>query len=282
MLPMENFSDLNLNTDKVDSSYLLHRRFDRMGRLVGDSGMQKLFNTHVMIIGVGGVGSWTAESLVRSGVGQITLVDFDEICITNTNRQLPAMQGMVGKKKVEVMAERLKKINPQVEVKSLVQFYNLENSEDILSLHPDWVVDAIDNITAKCHLLAECRKRNQAVICSTGAGSRLDPLSVKIADLADSYQDNLAHQIRKTLRTKYNFPREGEFGIPCVFSEEPLRIPETLSYDLNGEFKCVCPQGQNDYHSCERRTVIHGTASFVTGTFGLVLASHIVRKITGV
>ena len=97
----------------VESKYVLHRRFDRMGRLVGDSAMEKLFRSHVMVIGLGGVGSWAAEALARSGVGQITLVDFDEICITNTNRQLHAVQGMVGKKKSEAMAERLRKINPQ-------------------------------------------------------------------------------------------------------------------------------------------------------------------------
>src|SRR6476661_1451236 len=105
-----------------ETKYVLHRRFDRMGRLVGDANMEKLFNTHVMVIGLGGVGSWAAESLARSGVGKLTLVDFDEVCITNANRQLHALQGMVGQKKALVMAERMKKINPQAQVEGLALF----------------------------------------------------------------------------------------------------------------------------------------------------------------
>ncbi|HPI40375.1 MAG TPA: ThiF family adenylyltransferase, partial [Pseudobdellovibrionaceae bacterium] len=135
----------------VTDTYLLHRRFDRMGRLVGDHKMAALFKSHVMVIGLGGVGSWAAESLARSGVGRLTLVDFDEICITNTNRQLHALQGLVGQKKAVVMAERLKKINPMSEVIPLTSFYNAENSESILSQKPDFILDAIDNLTAKCH-----------------------------------------------------------------------------------------------------------------------------------
>ena len=260
--------------------YLLHRRFDRMGRLVGDEAMRALFDAHVMIIGIGGVGSWAAESLARSGIGKITLVDFDEICITNANRQLHAVQGVVGKKKVEVMAERLRKINPQAQVEAIPLFYNAETSEQILALNPDWIVDCIDNITAKCHLLSVARERKLAVLTSAGAGSRIDPLKIKIADLAQTYQDAFAHQIRKELRTHYQFPRTGDFGIPCVFSDEPMSIPEKLSYDKEEGFQCVCPQGQNDYHSCDRRSIIHGTASFLTGSFGLVMASFVVREIS--
>lgn len=266
---------------KVPSEkYLLHRRFDRMGRLVGDEAMRALFDSHVMIIGIGGVGSWAAESLARSGVGKITLVDFDEICITNANRQLHAVQGVVGKKKVEVMAERLRKINPQAQVDAIPIFYNAETSEQILSLKPDWILDCIDNITAKCHLLSVARERRLSVLSSAGAGSRIDPLRIKIADLAQTYQDAFAHQIRKELRTHHQFPRTGDFGIPCVFSDEPMSIPEKLSYDKEEGFQCVCPQGQNDFHSCDRRSIIHGTASFLTGSFGLVMASFVVRQIS--
>lgn len=268
--------------NQVTEKYILHRRFDRMARLVGDESMQTLFNLHVMVIGVGGVGSWTAESLVRSGVGEITLVDFDEICITNTNRQLPALQGMVGKKKVQVMAERLQKINPQAQINIVPKFYSSDTSQEILSQKPDWVVDAIDNISAKCLLISECKKQNIPIVSSMGAGSRIDPLKIKIADLSASYQDPFAQQVRKSLRNDYGFPQGGkeEFGVPCVFSEEEQLIPETLSYDINGEFKCVCPQGQNNFHSCEKRNIIHGTASFVTGTFGLAISSYIIRKVS--
>jgi tRNA A37 threonylcarbamoyladenosine dehydratase len=128
-------------------NYTLHRRFDRMGRLVGDTGMQKLFKSRVMIVGLGGVGSWAAEALARSGVGELVLVDFDDICVTNANRQLHAMQGVVGEKKVDVMAERILKINPKVKVTALSEFYNEQNSERILAYEPDYIVDAIDNVT---------------------------------------------------------------------------------------------------------------------------------------
>ncbi|MBK7962884.1 MAG: tRNA threonylcarbamoyladenosine dehydratase [Bdellovibrionales bacterium] len=262
-----------------ETKYVLHRRFDRIGRLVGDEAMEKLFKTHVMILGLGGVGSWAAESLARSGVGKITLVDFDEICITNANRQLHALQGMIGKKKAEVMAERLRKINPQAVVEGLSMFYNAETSAEILGRKPDYVVDAIDNLTAKCHLLATCRHTHQKIITSGGSAAKLDPLQVKLVDLAETEMDPMVAQVRKILRSRYDFPEGKFFGIPCVFSAEEPTLPRELNYDGGQGFKCVCPQGQNDLHSCEKRNLIYGTASFVTGTFGLVMASWVVREV---
>jgi tRNA A37 threonylcarbamoyladenosine dehydratase len=278
---MEN-QNPNINPETgqpLENKYVMHRRFDRMGRLVGDACMEKLFRSHVMVIGLGGVGSWAAESLARSGVGKLTVVDFDEICITNANRQIHALQGLVGKKKAQVMAERLRKINPQAQVKEHVLFYNQENSETILSERPDFIIDAIDNLTAKCHLLATCRERGIPVITSGGAAARLDPLSVKLTDLAETHTDPLAQQVRKIMRTRHGWPREGQFGVPCVFSDEVPLMPEELKYDNGEGFKCVCPQGQNDFHSCDKRRMIYGTASFVTGNFGLAMASWVVRQI---
>ncbi|AFY01990.1 tRNA threonylcarbamoyladenosine dehydratase [Bdellovibrio bacteriovorus] len=261
-----------------ETEYVLHRRFDRMGRLVGDEVMKRLFNTHVMVIGLGGVGSWAAESLARSGVGKLTIIDFDEICITNANRQLHALQGLVGKKKAEVMGERLRKINPQNNVTVIPEFYNAENSEMMLSHKPDYIVDAIDNLTAKTHLLATCRERGIKVITSGGSAAKMDPLRIKKADLADTYVDPMAAQVRKMLRQKYDFP-EKNFGIPCIFSDETPIQPVELKYDHGQGFKCVCPKGQNDLHNCDSRNVIWGTASYVTGAFGLAMASHIVNEI---
>ncbi|MNJ94709.1 tRNA threonylcarbamoyladenosine dehydratase [compost metagenome] len=265
-----------------ETEYVLHRRFDRMGRLVGDEVMKKLFKSHVMVIGLGGVGSWAAESLARSGVGRLTVVDFDEICITNANRQLHALQGLVGKKKAEVMAERLRKINPQSEVVSIPEFYNAESSDKFLSLKPDYIVDAIDNLTAKSHLLATCRSLGLKVITSAGSAAKMDPTQIEIADLAATHTDPMAHQVRKILRQKHDFPEGRHFGIPCVFSaEEPMPSVE-LKYDKGTGFKCVCPQGQNNLHSCEHRPVMWGNASFVTGAFGLAMASWIVRDVKAV
>lgn len=262
-----------------DEVYVLHRRFDRMGRLVGDDAMARLMSSHVMVVGLGGVGSWAAESLIRSGVGRVTLVDFDAICITNTNRQLHAMHGMVGKKKVFAMAERLQKINPKSEVVAIDQFYNKEHADEILSHGPDMIIDAIDNLTAKCHLLATCVQRKIPVFSSGGSGGRIDPQMLTTADMSETYRDPLAANVRRILRQEYAFPRTGPMGIPCVFSKEEPIEPEILHYDGGKGFRCVCPMGKNEFHTCDKRSVIHGTASFVTGSFGFALAGLVVRHI---
>lgn len=268
------------NSKIVEDNYTLHRRFDRMGRLVGDDKMKQLFDSHVMVIGLGGVGSWAAESLARSGVGRITLIDFDEICITNANRQLHALQGFVGQKKANVMSDRLKKINPQAKIEALPLFYNKETSEQILNLKPDYILDAIDNLTAKTHLLNECRRQEIKVITSGGASGKMDPTRIKIIDLAQTNIDPLSHSVRKILRQEYAFPKEKFFNIPCVFSDETPIQPIELKYDMGQGFRCVCPQGEIDPHGCMHRSVIYGTASFVTGAFGLAMASWVVRNIT--
>lgn len=263
------------------SEFRLHRRFDRIGRLIGDKGMQCLSQTHVLVVGVGGVGSFAAESLVRSGVGKVTLVDFDLVCITNSNRQLQAIKGVVGKPKASVLAERLRLINPQAEIKSVPWAYDERTSSMLLEgrKRPDYVIDAIDNVSTKCHLLAKCRELSIPIVCSTGASGRWDPTKIQVTDLAKTTVDPLAQAVRKILRQKHNFPRKGKFGITAVFSTEALQNPEVLAYDKQGEFQCVCPNGENDFHSCESRSVIWGTAGFVTGAFGLTCASVAIREI---
>jgi tRNA A37 threonylcarbamoyladenosine dehydratase len=275
-------------TEAEMETYRLHRRFDRMGRLVGDSAMEKLFRTHVMIIGIGGVGSFAAESLARSGVGKITLVDFDEICITNFNRQIHSLQGLVGEKKADVMVDRLRKVNPQASIHSIPKFYNERLSNEIfdeaLKLQngskPDFVIDAIDSVTPKCHLLAKCIQEGIRVITSTGSGGKLDPTRIQIADLGQTQKDPLAKAIRRILRDQYGFPQTGDFSIPAVYSDEPTRAPMELNYDNGKGFRCVCPQGKNEFFNCDNRNVILGNASFVTGAFGLALASIVVREAT--
>jgi tRNA A37 threonylcarbamoyladenosine dehydratase len=263
-----------------ETRYEVHRRFDRMARLVGEPALERLFRSHVMVIGVGGVGCFAAESLVRSGVGRVTLVDFDRICVTNTNRQLQAMKGMIGRSKVEVLADRLRSVNPQASIEPVVKFYSAETSGELLSLKPDLIVDAIDNLTAKCHLLATCRSHSIAVISSMGAAGRLEPSCITVSDLACTKVDPMGRVIRKILRQSYEFPRSGEFGIRAVYSTEKAREPEPVTYDNGKGFHCVCPGGSNDFHSCEKRRVIYGTSSYVTGTFGLFCAGEAVRTLT--
>jgi tRNA A37 threonylcarbamoyladenosine dehydratase len=271
----------SLPEHEIENPYKLHRRFDRMGRLVGDAAMERLFAARVMVIGLGGVGSFAAESLARSGIGHLTLVDFDRVCVTNSNRQLQAVKGTIGKYKAQVLAERLSLVNPQAEVVPVPRFYDADTAARILAAAPDFVVDAIDNITAKCHLLATCRRLGLRVVSAEGAAGRVDPAQVAIADLADTRVDPLALEVRKILRRKHGFPREGPFGIQAVYSTEHPRPPFELTYDEGHGFRCVCPGGRNDHHSCEERRVIYGTASFVTGTFGLFCASHVVRALSG-
>lgn len=265
--------------DPAETAFRLHRRFDRMGRLVGDAGMARLFGAHVAVIGLGGVGSFAVESLARSGIGRLTLVDFDRVCVTNTNRQLQALSTTVARSKAALLAERVRLINPQARADALPVFYGPPTAARILDLRPDFVVDAIDNVTAKCHLLAECRRRRLPVVCSTGASGRMDPTRLAVADLAETTVDPLAFWVRKVLRRKHDFPDTGPFGIPAVFSTEPPADPTELRYDDGLGFHCVCPGGKNDHHSCEERSVIWGTASFVTGAFGLACASVVVRAL---
>lgn len=275
-------------TEAEMETYRLHRRFDRMGRLVGDPVMEKLFKTHVMIVGIGGVGSFAAEAIARSGVGKITLVDFDEICITNFNRQIHSLQGLVGEKKATVMEDRLRKINPQSSVHAIPKFYNARFSDEIFAeaaalnggQAPDFVIDAIDSVTPKCHLLAKCREMGIRVITSTGSGGKMDPTRIQITDLGSTQKDPLAKAIRRILRDQHGFPQTGDFGIPAVFSDEATRAPMELNYDNGKGFRCVCPQGQNEFFNCDNRNVILGNASFVTGAFGLALASVVVREVT--
>ena len=267
----------------METMFKVHRRFDRIARLTGYDGMKKLAEAHVMVVGLGGVGSFAAEALLRSGIGQISLVDFDMVCVTNSNRQLQAMRGNVGKLKANVLAERLRMINPRAEVKAIPLFYDHRTSDLLLKEknRPDYIVDAIDNVTAKCHLINACRERDIPLVVSTGASGRWNPTDVAVADLTKTKVDPLAAVVRKILRRKYDFPRNGSWGIPAVFSTEKLQDPIRLPYDRNGEFQCVCPSGENAYHNCDERNVIWGTAGFVTGVFGLTCASVVVRNIAG-
>jgi tRNA A37 threonylcarbamoyladenosine dehydratase len=267
--------------DEGETSYRLHRRFDRIGRLVGDAGMEKLLSAHVMVVGLGGVGSGAVAALARSGIGRLTLVDFDRVCVTNANRQLQAVQGAIAKPKATVLADRVRLINPQARPEPKMVFYSERTSAELLSTEPAWVVDAIDNVTAKCHLLAACKARGIPVVSSTGASGRMDPTAIRVVDLAETKLDPLADAVRRTLRQKYAFPPKGPFGIPAVYSTEAPAEPEELHYDGGEGFRCVCPGGKNEFHSCEERRLIYGTAGFVTGTFGLACASVVVRALSG-
>ena len=274
-------SEHKLEIEEGETAYRLHRRFDRIGRLVGDAAMERLLGAHVMVVGLGGVGSFAVEALARSGIGRLTLVDFDRVCVTNANRQIQAVQGAVARPKSTVLAERVKLINPQAQADPRAVFYSARTSDELLGARPDFVVDAIDNVTAKCHLLAACKTRGIPVVRSTGASGRMDPTAIRVVDLSETKVDKLADAVRRALRQKYDFPLKGAFGIQAVYSTEPAAEPHELTYDGGDGFRCVCPGGNNDLHGCEERRVIYGTAGFVTGAFGLACASVVVKAIAG-
>ncbi len=286
-----------LENNAPETRYRLHRRFDRLGRLLGDYAVEALMNTRVIVFGIGGVGSFAAESLARSAIGHLMLVDFDDVCITNSNRQLPALQGNVGKPKVWLMRDRLRLINPPANIDSKRAFYNAGRADELLALPPSWkrrdddqydfVIDAIDNLTAKAHLLAECRRRGIPVVSSAGAAGKLDPTQIRVDDLADAKVCPLARELRSILRKKHGFPTTGSMGIPTVFSLEHRHWPKELTYDKGEGFACVCPSGDADvehvrenHHSCDEKTLIDGTVSYVTGAFGLACASVVVNAVT--
>lgn len=265
----------------LSEGYKLHRRFDRMARLVGDPGIERLQNSFVVVLGLGGVGSFAAEALARSGVGKLRVVDFDDVCVTNVNRQLHALKGNIGKPKSDLTADRLRLVNPQAEIEAVKQFYQAESSDELLAGEPDFVVDAIDQMTAKCHLIATCVARGLPVVSSMGAAGRWDPTRIQVADLNQTHHCNMATHVRKILREKHDFAGgKAPWGVPAVFSDEPCQAPESLAYEEGTGFRCVCPQGNNGLLTCDRRARIDGTASFVTGTFGLVAASVVVRALT--
>ena len=258
---------------------MTHRRFDRIARLVGDAGVAELGSRRVVVVGVGGVGSFAAEALVRSGVGRLTVVDYDRVCVTNVNRQLHAMKGTLGKPKAEVMAERLRLINPDAVVEARSEFYGPETSARLLVPEPDLVIDAIDNVTAKLHLIATCVRERLRIVSAMGAAARLDPTKVRVADLSQTRVDPFARELRRGLRLKYGLDKR-PMGVWAVFSEEPPLAPHALAYDTDG-FRCVCPGGQNGVNDCDHGARVDGSSAFVPAAFGIAAASVATRLLLG-
>lgn len=266
------------------------RRFDRLVRLTSEAGFDRLEAAHVVIFGVGGVGGFAVEGLARSGIGKLTLVDYDVVCATNVNRQIQALQGTVGQSKAELLADRCRKINPQIAITAVQAFYQPKDAETLLpeDAKPDFVIDAIDHIAAKAHLIDRCKKLDIPIVTSMGAAGKLDPTQVRVADLFATHGDPLARAIRKHLRQKLKWPageNSGPAGVPAVFSLESRRLPIPPSWDAQG-FECLCPSSpdgtwgkDNDFHACTDRTLIEGSAVFVTSVFGMVAASVVIRAL---
>ncbi|MBS1123244.1 MAG: CsdL [Deltaproteobacteria bacterium] len=257
-----------------------HRRFDRTARLIGDAGIERLARSTVTVFGVGGVGSYAAEALVRSGVGRVILVDYDRICVTNVNRQLHALKGTLGKPKVHVMAERLRLVNPDATIESRSEFYGPDTSARLLVPEPDVVIDAIDNMAAKMHLIATCVRDRLRLVSSMGAAARLDPTAVRVADLSETRVDPFARDLRRNLRRKHGLDCTQHLGVWSVYSEESPIPPHHLAYD-DGAFQCVCPGGQNGVNDCEHKNRVEGSVAFVPSVFGATAASVAIKLLLG-
>ena len=201
-------------------------RFGGIARLYGNNGAEALRQSHFCVIGIGGVGSWVAEAFARNGVGQITLIDLDDLCITNINRQIHALTDTVGQSKVDVMAERIKQINPECQVNIVEDFVTLENIRELLTNSIDYVVDAIDSVNVKSAIIAHCKRNKLPIITIGGAGGQVDPSKIAIADLSQTFQDPLLAKVRNQLRREYNFSRnvKRKFSIDAIFSLSLIHI----------------------------------------------------------
>ncbi|MBK9990576.1 MAG: tRNA threonylcarbamoyladenosine dehydratase [Verrucomicrobia bacterium] len=258
-------------SEPVASDY--NDRFGGVGRLFGRAGLERLSAAHVAVVGIGGVGSWVVEGLARSGVGAITLIDLDDVCITNVNRQLPAIDGQIGRPKVVVMAERVKSINPACRVEAVAEFFTAASAGRLLAPHFDCVVDAIDGMTNKALLVDACVKRGLACVSVGGAGGKCDATKIRAGDLGESTSDDLLRQVRKKLRRDHGWARgEGHhYGVRCIYSTEKPVFPWA-----NGTCSTEPEPGTNLKLDCASG---FGTAVFVTGTFGLAAAGEVVRLI---
>ncbi|WP_206485391.1 tRNA cyclic N6-threonylcarbamoyladenosine(37) synthase TcdA [Thalassotalea sp. G2M2-11] len=249
-------------------------RFGGISRLYGQTGAQILKDSHFCVIGIGGVGSWVAEALARSGIGTITLIDLDDICTTNINRQIHALSTTIGESKVEVMAERIKQINPECVVHCVEDFVTQENLVELMSAHYDYVIDAIDSVKIKSAIIAYCKRNKLPIITVGGAGGQSDPSQIQLSDLSQTYQDPLLSKVRNQLRREYQFSRntKRKFGIDAVFSTEQLMYP-----DSSGEV-CHAKQTQEGTMRLDCSGGF-GAATHVTASFAFFAVGKAINKL---
>lgn len=251
--------------------------FNRLLRLTGEDLYKKLKETSVIIFGVGGVGSWCAEALVRSGIENITIVDSDLVCVTNINRQLQATTKTVGEVKVESLKKRMLEINPKANITAIEKIYSFETRDEFDLNKYDFVIDAIDSLSCKVELIDHALSSKTTLFSSMGAASKVDPTLIKIASIWKTHGCPLARNVRTRLRKK---GIRKKFKV--VYSEEVLP-----TYDINigcGTGNCVCPkkEGCDEAHEwCSTKKQINGTLTHITGTFGFYLASMVIKKVMG-
>ena len=248
-------------------------RFSGIKRLYGINETEVLRRAHICVIGIGGVGSWAAEALVRTGIGEITLIDHDDIAVSNINRQIHSLSSTLEQSKVEVMSQRIKDINPQCLCHSVDDFITDSTLEKHLARGYDFVIDAIDSIKFKAAIIYYCKRNRIPIITTGGAGGLTDPTKIEVSDLARTWNDPLAAKVRSLLRHRYGYTKnlKRTFGIPCVFSTEQQRYPKadgSVCHEKPG-IKSVTLDCNTGF----------GSAIFVTATFGFIAAARAIEKI---
>ena len=246
-------------------------QFSRTELLLGKEAMDKLANSRVAVFGIGGVGGYVCEALVRTGVGAFNLIDDDKVCLTNLNRQIIATRKTVGQYKVDVMKERMLEINPKVDVRVHKCFFLPENAEEFPFEEYDYIVDAVDTVTAKISLVMKAQEMNIPIISSMGAGNKLDASKFQVADIYKTKVCPLAKVMRRELK------KRGVKKLKVVYSEEqPTRPIEDMSVSCRTH--CICPPGAK--HKCTERRDIPGSVAFVPSVVGLIIAGEVVKDLS--
>lgn len=245
-------------------------QFSRTELLLGKEAMDQLSRSRVAVFGIGGVGGYVCEALARSGVGSFDLIDDDKVCLTNLNRQIIATRKTIGKYKVDVMAERIQEINPQASVRVHKCFFLPENAEEFPFEEYDYVVDAVDTVTAKIALVMNAKEHNTPIISSMGAGNKLDGSQFRVADIYKTKVCPLAKVMRRELK------KRGIKKLKVVYSEEqPIHPIDDM--ESSCRTNCVCPPGAQ--HKCTERRNIPGSVAFVPSVAGLIIAGEVVKDL---
>lgn len=252
----------------------LARRLAGIRRVYGDLAFEQFQRSHICVIGIGGVGSWAAEALARSGIGRITLIDLDNVAESNVNRQIHALTGEFGKAKVTAMHERILAINPHCQVDEIEDFVTPDNLPATLDRAYDFIIDCTDHFRTKAAIIAYCRRHKFRLITIGGAGGQTDPTRIRTADLSKTEHDGLLSKVRKLLRSDYHFPRNPQrrFDIPCVYSEEQLVYP-----DRNGGLCREKPANLDSGLGCAGS---FGSVMTVTATFGMVAVAYVLKRLS--
>jgi len=253
---------------------VMKERFGGIERLYGLEVFRAFKSTHACIIGIGGVGSWVAEGLARSGIGEITLIDMDDICVTNINRQIQALTSNVGELKTEVMAARLKDINPDIIVHIEDCFLTRENTRELIAEKYDTIFDAIDSVKPKAQLIWHCKRNKIPLLCAGGAGGLTDPSQIEITDLARTFNDALSSKTRSWLRREYNYSTnpKRKLDVDFVYSKEQTHYPKAdgsvckSKSEMDGSVKLDCSSG-------------FGSSTAVTASFAMFAVAHMLNKI---